>query len=227
MMIAKNEAELNKMGIGIDPNDPTKAEVLAAKPDETPDSSWSLDRLAAYISGKLGESKGFEIQATVLSRKSALAVFRAGRALVIARQKTKEQKVKWTVWLKERNIPRTNAFEAMELFDGAVYRGTIAKFGLTEAKKKFCSPKSKRKKDTPAETPERTSLKPPASSNRRNARQDDDEQQPKQASRHSGEGQAPGKRDDRVPNTPPPPPKENPDLPLAVLVKVREPAGLP
>jgi hypothetical protein len=45
-----------------------------AKSDEIPDESWSLDKLAAYISGEFG-------QATILSRKSAVAVFRAGRAL--------------------------------------------------------------------------------------------------------------------------------------------------
>ena len=211
-MIAKNEAELNKMGIGIDPNDPTKAVSLAVKPDELPDDSWTLDRLAAYVSGKLGESKDFETQATVLSRKSTLAIFRAGRALVIARKKAKEQKIKWTVWLEERSIPRTNDFEARELFKRAKTEEAIAKLGLTEAKKKFCLPKSPRQRNTPPENPKRTSPKPPASCNRRNVPDDGDE--------HLGERQSPTKRDDRVRNTPPPPPKENPDLPLSTLVKV-------
>ena len=124
--------ELNKLGLMSDPDNPTKAVPLAAKPDEIPDESWSLDELAVYISGEFG-------QATVLSRKSAVAVFRAGRALCIARKKVKELGIKWTVWLAEQNIPRTNDFEARGLFTGAKAEKALHGLTLTDAKKKFCS----------------------------------------------------------------------------------------
>ena len=221
MRIVKNEAELSKLGLMIDPNDPTKAVPLAKIIEEIPDESWSLDRLAAYVSGKLGESKDFETQARVIARKSTLVVFRAGRALCIARKKAKEQKIKWTVWLEERNIPRTNDFEARELFKRAKTEEAVAGLTLTQAKKKFCIPKSPRERpNTPLETPKRTSPETPASSNRRMAPKDNGET-PELRVRHPGEDSVHAKGNSRIPNTPLPPPKENPDLPLTVLVKVK------
>lgn len=135
MLKLKDEAELSKLGLTIHPGDPTKAMPLNVPDEAVPDDSWSLDQLGQFVAAGLAESNRLDAEAACLSRKSTVKIFWAGRALMVAKDKVKEAGKKWTVWLKQQNIPRTNAWEAEELFKRAVHVNAIANLTPTEAKK--------------------------------------------------------------------------------------------
>jgi hypothetical protein len=68
--------------------------------------------------------------------------------LTLAQPKVKESGLNWTEWLKERNIPRTTAWEAMQLYERAKKVEAIADLMPTEAKQKFGVVKSKLKNES-------------------------------------------------------------------------------
>lgn len=94
-----------------------------------PDSTWSLDQLAAYAHGKLDQFFG-------LAKKSTVEVFRAGQALVLARNQIAKDRA-WGKWLKEKGIPRTTAWEAIQLVEKAEKEEAVADLTPPEAFKRF------------------------------------------------------------------------------------------
>ncbi len=100
-----------------------------------PDKSWSLSRLGQYIRSGLADADRLRERATQLSRRSAVQIHRAGRALDIARQKTKP-KGQWSKWLAKNKIPRSTAWESIRLFQAASEED-VATLTITEAKIKF------------------------------------------------------------------------------------------
>jgi hypothetical protein len=205
MSAIKNEAKLNKLNLKIHPSDPTQAVPLNQPGDTIPDESWSLDQLAQFALTSVAESKRLHVDAACLARKSTVQVFWAGAALTYARPKVEQEGKRWSHWLKERKIPRTNAWEAMELFRLAETVEAVADLTLTQAKRKFKVTKTPKPqpKETVTSATKRSAKKAAAAKEPRNPKW-------------------PVISDDKPnPNTPPPPPKENPNSPLAVLVKVR------
>ena len=63
----KNEAELAKAGIIIDPGDPTVAVPVARLNDLHPNSSWSDDRLVQYGTTALNTADKYTKEATILT----------------------------------------------------------------------------------------------------------------------------------------------------------------
>lgn len=137
MLTLKNERELNTLGLKIHPGDPTKAIPLNEPTDSVPDKSWSLAHLGHFASVGLAEANRLDAEAVCLARKSTVQTFWAGCALTLAKPKVKGAGEKWTEWLKQRNIPRTNAWEAMQLYQRAQKVEAVAKLTLTEAKQQF------------------------------------------------------------------------------------------
>jgi hypothetical protein len=208
MFAVKNENELSKLGLKVHPGDPTQAVPLNQPTDAIPDESWSLDQLAQFACNGLAESKRLTAEATCLARKSTVQVFWAGCALRIAKPKVKSEGKNWGDWLEERAIPRTNAWEATELHRLAKKVEAVADLGLTEAKEKFGITKPPKKRAS-------ESKEQAASAKRASGKKPATPKEPRNP-------EWPVISDDKPnPNTPPPPAKENPNSPLAVLVKVR------
>lgn len=104
--------------------------------DELPDDSWHFDRLMAFGAAAVTESGRLLSEATCLSRRSTVQIYRAGRALSFARTKLPPGQT-WGASLKTHNIPRTNAWEAMQLFQRAASEEDVASLTPTEAKHKY------------------------------------------------------------------------------------------
>jgi len=137
MIRAKNEKELHQMGLMVDPNDPTQAVPLKKPDEDIPNERWSLEKLAGFAGNGFGEAKRLQGEATALARKSTVQIFWAGCALSLAKPKVKAEGKGWRKWLSERGIPRTNAWEAEELYKQAKKVEAVADLTLTEAKRKF------------------------------------------------------------------------------------------
>jgi hypothetical protein len=141
MTIHMTEAELHRLGLTIDPNNASQA--VPIKDDELPDESWEFDRLVSYGACAVTESGKLLAEATSLGRKSTVQMFRAGRALSLARSKVPAGQG-WIECLKIAGIPRTNAWEAMQLFERAGSEEAVSSLTPTEAKHKFGVTKPKR-----------------------------------------------------------------------------------
>lgn len=103
------------------------------EPDESgPDESWEVDRLTAYVGAQLTL---FEKQSDVvarLSRKSAVLLFRAGRALSLIRSKLKLKKG-WEQWLKDHSLGKTSAWKAIALYKRVDDEAVVANMSVTKA----------------------------------------------------------------------------------------------
>jgi hypothetical protein len=137
MLNVRNEAELSKLGLKIHPSDPTQVVPLNEPSEALPSESWTLDQLGQYAAAGVAEVKRLNAEVACLARKSSVQIFWAGAALAYAQPKLKAEGKKWTAWLKERKIPRTNAWEATELYRLAKDVKEVEKLPLAKAKKKF------------------------------------------------------------------------------------------
>ena len=199
MIRTRNDKELNAMGLMVDPDNPTDVVPLKKAAEGTPDESWSLEQLAEFATGELKESRKLEREATFLARQSTVRVFWAGRALSLAFRKAKAGGQNWTDWLEERNIPRTTAYEAMKLAKRAKVLGAVAHLSVTDAKEKFgvTKPKKPRRKGPSQPSAKKEGGKPSTNGKARSAK-------PVMA----------------VASSDVPPPKEDADSPLTVLVAI-------
>ncbi len=134
MATKMTEKDLAKCGLMVDPQNP--AQIVPIDREAVPDDTWDLDRLAQYAATGLTEAGRLRTEALLLARRSTVQTFRAGRALAIAQEKLKADRG-WVQWLKAHNIPRTSAWEAVELFKRAGSEEALADLTLTQAKNKF------------------------------------------------------------------------------------------
>jgi len=144
-MKVKNEAELrSKLGLTIDPSDPTKAVPLNdnGKTTKSPDSgkkpfsvkglptpSWTEKQLVEGARYHWGQAQAFE-------KKAAVHVFRLGAALFLLKPLMKKRR-KWGKFLKEMNLSSASAWRAMELFTRAKTENQVAFLTITDAYKKY------------------------------------------------------------------------------------------
>lgn len=140
MSIQMSEGELRTLGLQLDPGDPTRAIRVAPQADFVPDDSWDLDRLGFYSGTRLNEAKRLHGEMIQLGRRSTVQIFRAGHALSIARQKVKWGQ--WDRWLKEHNIKRTTAWEAIQLYERAGSEEAIRNLTWAQAKRRYGITKS-------------------------------------------------------------------------------------
>lgn len=127
---------------------------------EVPDESWDEERLTGYATDHLNESQELEDQACQISKNSTVQLYRAGRALWLLHRIHTANRT-WCRWLEAHNIPRTNAYEAIKLFEEAGSEDAVAGLTRTEAKRKFritAPPREEEdgESDTPAQEPGNT-----------------------------------------------------------------------
>jgi hypothetical protein len=135
MNIHISEDELHSLGMQIDPDNPTQAIHIAPQAESIPDESWDLDRLGDYARTGLSDADRFKRESIQLGRRSTVQIFRAGHALSIARRKVPWGE--WGPWLATRNIKRTTAWEAIELYQRAGSEEAIANLTPVEAKRRY------------------------------------------------------------------------------------------
>lgn len=129
-----DENELHALGFRVDPTDPGRAVPLA---DPTaPDDGWETDALGRYVAAELAESARLDGEARDLVRRSAVHLFRAGRALHLARERLKAAG-EWCGWQTRHGIARTSAWEAIELYERAGNEEAVAGLAISEAKTQF------------------------------------------------------------------------------------------
>lgn len=87
-----------------------------------PDAEWSLSDLVQYARDRLC---GVPV-----------SIFQAGLALRLSRDQFKKERA-WGKWLKEHGIPRTSAWEAIQLFEKAKTEESVANMTRSQALKKF------------------------------------------------------------------------------------------
>jgi DNA adenine methylase len=122
MAVKMTEKDLQKCGLMVDPQNPTQAVPIDGQ--AVPDETWDLERLALYAVTGIAEAGRLRTEAFQMARKSTVQIYRAGRALTIAQEKLKGER-RWVRWLKDHNIPRTSAWEALELFRKAPTGGVV------------------------------------------------------------------------------------------------------
>ncbi|CAN5890362.1 hypothetical protein BH23PLA1_BH23PLA1_39260 [soil metagenome] len=138
MSINLIETQFHKMGLAIDPSDPSRAVPIASLGESMPDETWDLDRLARYASAGLAKADRLMQGSIQIGRRSTVEIFRSGRALSIARRRLKaEGRGRWTRWLEQHGIKRTTAWEAAELFERAGSEDKVANLMPGEAKRLF------------------------------------------------------------------------------------------
>lgn len=85
------------------------------KAEELPTTGWTLERLGEFASAQYG-------QATILLRQSAMAYFRAGMALNLARphfpKKATTREEGFDAWCEKIGVAKTKAYEAMQFAAG-------------------------------------------------------------------------------------------------------------
>lgn len=102
--------------------------------DGIPDDTWDLDRLAGYAAGQIGES-------VLCAHKSAVAPFRAGGALALARARCKaDGHGVWSGWKRKHGLKDTTVNDAIRLNENAGTEEALAGLGITEAKEKYVYP---------------------------------------------------------------------------------------
>lgn len=87
-----------------------------------PGADWSLNDLADYARQRL--------------TSIPVSIFQAGRALRLARDQFKKARA-WGKWLKQQGIPRTSAWEAIELLEQAKTEDALVGLTRGQALKKF------------------------------------------------------------------------------------------
>jgi hypothetical protein len=107
--------------------------------DSTPDSTWTLPRLADFAKSQFCES-------ILQAHKSAVALFRAGCALSLARSELKNVHGEWKTWKRAHCLRDTTVNDAIRLYENAKTEEALAGLGITEAKKKFVYPSPKEKR---------------------------------------------------------------------------------
>jgi hypothetical protein len=132
--IKMTEAELQQLGFIVAPDNPSEA--VPVKTDALPDDSWTFERLMTCGACAVTESGRLLTAASELARKSTIQIYRAGRALSLARHKLPLGQT-WGGCLKAHHIPRTSAWEAIQVFERAGCEEAIALLTPTEAKQKF------------------------------------------------------------------------------------------
>jgi hypothetical protein len=138
MSIRMTEHELHNLGLQIDPGDPTRAIPVEPQVESIPDDTWDLDHLGSYACAGLSEADRLEGESLQLRRRSTVEVYRAGRAISIARKKVKAQKWgEWGQWLAQHNLARTTAWEAAALYERAESEDAIRNLTRDQAKKKY------------------------------------------------------------------------------------------
>jgi hypothetical protein len=106
--------------------------------DFQPADEMTLDQLATYIKGELENSDIAGKQAILQAHKSAVHLFRAGRALHAARQQCQEQgHGVWKEWKEQHNLAHTTVNDAIRLFENAKIEDALIGLGITEAKKRY------------------------------------------------------------------------------------------
>ncbi len=110
--------------------------------DGVPDDTWDLDRLAGYAAGQIAES-------VLCAHKSAVALFRAGGALALARARCKsERRGAWTKWKRKHGLKGTSVNDAIRLHENTGSEEALAGLGITKAKKKYVYPAKSEGGDT-------------------------------------------------------------------------------
>ena len=135
MSIRMTEHELHNLGLRIDPENPTEAIPVASDAKSVPDHSWDLERLGNYAATGLSEASRLQKESIQLGRRSTVQIFRSGHALSIARRKVPWGD--WGRWLKEHDLKRTTAWEAIELYQRAGSEEAIANLTPSQAKKRY------------------------------------------------------------------------------------------
>lgn len=110
-------------------------------------SGEELDRVRVLFEqarSNIKQGNALEARALGFLRKTTLHVFEAGRALDEAQKILKSEKI-WCAWCKRYDIPRTTAWETIQLFLRAKEPSAIEGLPITEAKIKFdiCKPRTK------------------------------------------------------------------------------------
>lgn len=103
---------------------------------ELPSEGWTLDQLAEYARRQIVTSRAIENSLGLLGRRSTVAFFRAGRALLVAREQLKTTG-DWVKWQDDHQLPRTTVFEAISLYEAAKDEKAVETLALTEAKRCF------------------------------------------------------------------------------------------
>ena len=133
-MLKMTEGELHQMGFQVTGNE-------IVRTDGKPDESWDLDRLTTYLKRELANSQKAEEESLLQSHKSAIHLFKAGRALAIAREKCKaDGRGAWVKWQEDQKLARTTVYDAIRLYEEAETEDALVGLGITEAKKKFVYP---------------------------------------------------------------------------------------
>ncbi|MEI8194599.1 MAG: DNA adenine methylase [Phycisphaerae bacterium] len=109
---------------------------LPARSAGRPSRSWDLERLAQYVASELHVSDLIEDNLGPLRRRSVLAVFRAGAALIIVRDRLVERGG-WVAWQSQHDLSRKTVNEAIRLFEAAGSEQALDGYSLTEAKVAF------------------------------------------------------------------------------------------
>ncbi len=103
----------------------------------TPTADWSVEDLAQYVQGKLHEADRLGEMAIDLGRRSVLALFEAGRGLVLIRDKLLPRKG-WVAWQREAGLSRTQVNRATRLYEAAGDADALAPFAtIGEALSRF------------------------------------------------------------------------------------------
>ena len=113
----------------------------------TPNHNWNLEQLTSYVKDCLKCRDEMNEDLAALGRKSAVELFRAGRALHFIREKLKVQNA-YIKWLEDIGVARTTAHEAIKLYYKAKKESALEKMTITEAKIKFGVTKSKPSKSS-------------------------------------------------------------------------------
>ena len=135
MSINMTQQELRALGLQIDPDNPTQAIPAGPQAKSVPDESWDLERLGNYAATGLSEASRLQKESIQLGRRSTVQIFRSGHALSIARRKVPWGD--WGRWLKEHDLKRTTAWEAIELYQRAGSEEAIANLTPSQAKKRY------------------------------------------------------------------------------------------
>jgi hypothetical protein len=127
----------------VDHCNPTQDAPIAAEvANEVPDESWSFERLMNAATSAVVDAERLSTEATCLVHKSSVQIYRAGRVLNLARKKVPKGQT-WERCLKSHGIPKTSAWEAMQLYERAPSEEAIASLTPAEAKVKYGVTKKK------------------------------------------------------------------------------------
>ncbi len=131
--MAKDKCEKHETQFPLVPAASQAAQPADLAPAPKPDETWPTDALLALVMALLAE-------AGVLARKTTALVFKAGHALSLLRPRFKSAGG-WCKFQRDRNLPRTSVWEAIELYERATEQGhdedDVSTMTWTEAKEYF------------------------------------------------------------------------------------------